>query len=314
MLWELQIRIPSKGQIFSNGVNITSLFPEQRNLGYLPQDNMLFPHLNVKENIAYPLRIKNNNNNKIILEIAEKLYISNILNRNIQSLSGGEIQRVALARCLVAGNKTLLLDEPTSALHYSLRNEFCYFLREIQKQFALNIIMVTHDITSAFTIADNIIFLMDNKIHQVFNNASKIKFIPANSKIAAFMGINNIFKGILSSSNTIISPALNTTLFIKEQIQKLTSTTIQFGIKPEDVRIIIAERKNEYANAVNKIKAKVKKIYNTLYFYTIIAVPYETNQLIEIHYPLTKSAKIQLTEDADIEIILKPECIFILDE
>ena len=110
---------PDKGKIFINGKDVTYLPPSQREIGFVYQDYMLFPHMNVKDNIAFGLRMKGLKEEEIeerINLLAETCKIKGILNRYPQSLSGGEKQRVALARALAVKPKILLLDEPLSAL------------------------------------------------------------------------------------------------------------------------------------------------------------------------------------------------------
>ncbi len=305
------LRTPQNGQIIYHNTDITKLLPEKRNIAYLPQDNVLFPHLNVKENISYALKIKGINNDANSLKITEKLQITPILNRNVQHLSGGEIQRVALARSIIAGSKTLLLDEPTSAFHYSLKNEFLHFLKEIQKDYELTIIMVTHDILGVFSIADYITFLINGKLYQTFNNTEP-KFTPTHYEVAKFMGIKNIFEGYISSHDKIICPHLNTAFTIHPTLPDKKNMNIKFGIKPEDIRIILPEKKKNYTNTPNQLKGNIKKIYRHFYHYNLLFVPHNIEYPIEIHFPITKSEKITLYEGKDIEIIIKPNDIFLL--
>jgi ABC-type sugar transport system ATPase subunit len=305
---------PDSGTILLNGADITDHLPEHRHIGYLPQDNVLFPHLDVKENIAYGLRIKNQKEDNYIKEIAEKLEITHLLDRKIQRLSGGEMQRISLARSLVAGNKVLLLDEPTSSLHHSLKNELCYLLGEIQEQFNLTVIMVTHDIESAFMLGHTITFLIDGKKHQTFSNLEN-NFIPYNWEVAKFLGIKNIFEGMVRStgiSSRIDCKALGMAILLEGTTDLIEGQSIVFGIKAEDVRIIFPERIAEYTNVPNRITGLIRKIYRRAHFLTLLFVPDQGEVIIEVQYPLTKANKIRLVEGMALEIMLKPDRIFIL--
>jgi ABC-type Fe3+/spermidine/putrescine transport system ATPase subunit len=224
------------------------------------------------------------------------------------------MQRISLARSLVAGNKVLLLDEPTSSLHHSLKNELCYLLGEIQEQFKLTVIMVTHDIESAFMLGHTITFLIDGKKHQTFSNLEN-NFIPYNWEVAKFLGIKNIFEGMVKSTG--ISPridckALDMEISVEGNEDLNEGQSIIFGIKAEDVRIILPERIAEYANMPNRITGVIRKIYRRAHFLTILFVPNMGKALIEVQYPLTKANKIKLVEGMALEIMLKPDRIFIL--
>lgn len=305
---------PESGTILLDEEDITNYLPEQRNIGYLPQDNVLFPHLDVKGNIAYGLHIKGQKDDDYIKEIADKLEITHLLDRKIQKLSGGEMQRIALARSLVAGNKILLLDEPTSSLHDSLKNELCYLLGEIQEQFKLTVIMVTHDIESAFMLGNTITFLIDGKKHQTFNNLEN-NFVPFNGEVAKFLGIKNIFEARVKSAlqpSGIDCQALGMELSVEGYPELEADQHLVFGIKAEDVRIIFPERISEYANVPNRITGVIRKIYRRAHFLTILFVPNRGKALIEVQYPLTKANKIRLVEGMALEIMLKPDRIFIL--
>ena len=123
------LRNPDKGKILLDGSDITGCPAERRGLAYVPQDLALFPHLTVRENILYPLRIrgsKQNADNGIVRELIESLDIRHVLDRPVSNLSGGERQRTALARAVASGCRTLILDEPLSALHQSLKRELWF--------------------------------------------------------------------------------------------------------------------------------------------------------------------------------------------
>ena len=127
------LRKSSTGQIYLDGNEITHLSVEKRVLSYLPQDLALFPHLNVRDNIFYGLRIRKEKDKRfydLIHELVKNLGITHILDRPIHNLGGGERQRVALIRAMATGNGYLLLDEPLSALHEGMKKEmwFCFHL------------------------------------------------------------------------------------------------------------------------------------------------------------------------------------------
>lgn len=136
---------PKSGKILFNNQDISKLPPEKRNIGFMYQNYHLFPHLNVKKNIEFGLKMKKIRNNTFFNYIVERLNIFHILNREIQNLSGGEKQRVALARALVTKPKILLLDEPLSALDQEIKGDILNLLHKICIEYNLICIHVTHD-------------------------------------------------------------------------------------------------------------------------------------------------------------------------
>ena len=195
------------GKLLLEGKDITNEKIQQRGIGLVFQDQAVFPHLSVKENIAFPLKyrhISKSEKEKTIVEITALLRINRLLNRRPATLSGGELQRVALARVLVQKPKVLLLDEPLSATDSKLRSELRALLRNINRM-GQTIVHVTHDFDEAVSLADRIAIMNQGKIVQsgapqeVFGN-------PANAFVAHFAGIRNFFKaGIEKRNGTCIA-------------------------------------------------------------------------------------------------------------
>jgi ABC-type sugar transport system ATPase subunit len=140
--------VPDNGSVILNGSDITNVEPRFRNMGYVPQDSSLFPHLTVQENIEFPLnikRMKKQEMSKKASEIAESLGIISLLKRGTQNLSGGEKQKVALARALICKPDILLLDEPVSALDAKNKDEICAVLQKVHSDFNITTLHVCHD-------------------------------------------------------------------------------------------------------------------------------------------------------------------------
>lgn len=247
------------GDIFINSINVNNLPPEKRNISYLPQDNSIFPHLNVFDNIFYGLKfIKHlSYDEKVqkIHDISDVLKINNLLKRSISFLSGGERQRVALARALVTDKKIILLDEPTSALNETLQEELCFFLKELQKKYSLTVIMTTHNIDNAFMLSDYIHFIDKGKIifSSLKDNIDK-SLIDIN--FAKFLGIKNIFsiQNIKKEDNfnIIKLKEINLELKIKKE---LPDKDFFIGLNPDEIRIIRNEELKN--NDINIFEVKV---------------------------------------------------------
>jgi molybdate/tungstate transport system ATP-binding protein len=164
------LRRIDRGEIFIEGRNVTDLPPEKRNIAYLPQDIALFPHLNVKENIAFGLKFKGISREEIekeVLDISEMFGISNLLSRRITHLSGGERQRVALARALILKPKLLLLDEPFSSLDLDTKRQLWLEIKELKHLLRLDVLHVTHDIIEAISVGEAFALMQDGLLRTV---------------------------------------------------------------------------------------------------------------------------------------------------
>jgi ABC-type sugar transport system ATPase subunit len=151
------LRPVASGTISIRGTDVTAWSPADRQIGYVPQDLALFPNLRVREQLEFALRLRNWSKSDIngrVAELSEVLGIGHLLGRNIQGLSGGESQRVALGRALAMRPAVLLLDEPLSALDQATRNEMHDWLRKIKSNTGVTTIHVTHNSEEADALAD----------------------------------------------------------------------------------------------------------------------------------------------------------------
>jgi ABC-type sugar transport system ATPase subunit len=183
-----------KGEIRIDEVDITHSPPEERKIGYVPQDYVLFPFLNVADNIQFGLKRGNYDKLKIqkqMLAMAELFGITHLLNRNTRSLSGGEKQRVALARALITSPRILVMDEPLSALDPPTAKYLKTELKQIQRRLGITTIYVTHDLMEAVSMADRLAILINGRIEQV-DEPEKLLFSPCNELVSDFIGAPNI--------------------------------------------------------------------------------------------------------------------------
>ena len=177
--------LPDKGEIRIDGKNIAdeNLIALRRNIGYVIQGNILFPHLSVAENIAYVLALKNYPKSDISRIVAEKLQLVNLApelaNRFPHELSGGQQQRVGIARALAANPNIILMDEPFGALDSITRKQLQRELKALHQQTGATIVFVTHDITEALTLGTKVLVL-DKGIIQQYDTPEMIKQHPAN--------------------------------------------------------------------------------------------------------------------------------------
>ncbi len=193
---------PEQGKIVIEDQDITEFSPQKREIGYVPQSQVLFPHLNIKENIAFGLRARNNikikENSKEIIEqkiqdVAKLAQIEDLLKRFPSEISGGQKQRVALARAIVINPKLLLLDEPLSSIDASSRESLALMIKRIQKETKTTTIYVTHNQQESRLIADRVAIMYDGGIQQS-GTMIDIDKLPKNFQIAHIMGQLNIWE------------------------------------------------------------------------------------------------------------------------
>ncbi len=192
-----------KGIIIWRGAPIDHIPPHLRGFGLMFQDNMLFPHLNVYENVAFGLKISGMEKDAIenkVADILELVGLTGYERRDVNSLSGGEQQRVALARSLAPQPGLLMLDEPLGSIDRTLRERLLGELRQILRQMNQTAIYVTHDQEEAFAIADGIVLMRSGKVEQI-GRPEEIYRHPVSLFAATFLGLTNLISGIARVDN-----------------------------------------------------------------------------------------------------------------
>lgn len=181
---------PTSGDIFIQGQNVTHSAPSARNLSMVFQSYALFPHLNVKENIVFGLKARKVNKaeqTKRLNHAVELVGLGTQLNKKPSELSGGQCQRVALARSIVSHAPLCLMDEPLSNLDAKLRNDMRSELRALQKRLGLTVLYVTHDQIEAMSMADTVILLNQGHIEQM-GAPNELYNQPSSQFVGAFIG------------------------------------------------------------------------------------------------------------------------------
>ena len=246
--------IPTTGEIWIDDKLVsggkTFLPPEKRDIGMVFQSYAVWPHMNVFDNVAYPLQIKHVKREEIrtrVDKILETVHLSRYADRLPNQLSGGQQQRIALARALVAEPNLLLLDEPLSNLDAKLRESMRFEIKDITKSLGISVVYVTHDQTEAMAMSDRI-FLINNGIVQQSGTPDEIYNHPANQFVADFLGKVDFFKGV----------AENGTIHLSEweadlQYPKMEqSGNIEVAIRPENIRM---------SKESDGIRGKLEKLY-----------------------------------------------------
>ena len=228
-----------KGDIIFMGENINDVPPYKRNVNTVFQRYALFPHLNVFENIAFPLREKKVDREEIEEKVEEMLSLvalKGFEHRSVTSLSGGQQQRVAIARALVCEPRVLLLDEPLGALDLKLRKDMQIELKRIQQRTGITFIYVTHDQEEALTMSDRIVVMNHGVIQQV-GSPTDIYNEPENAFVADFIGESNIIDGVMLEDRKVE--------FCDREFECVDSgfghnAPVDVVIRPEDLRLVYA--------------------------------------------------------------------------
>lgn len=194
---------PTRGKIYFDQQDVTTLQPNKRNIGMVFQNYALFPHMTVFENIAFGLQVRKRSNATIkekVNNVQKLVHLDGYGSRKITELSGGQQQRVALARALVIEPDILLLDEPLSNLDAKLREETRVEIKRLQVELGITTIYVTHDQHEAMAMSDRIVVMNKGKVQQI-GTPQEIYNAPANTFVASFIGESNILQGVIKEIN-----------------------------------------------------------------------------------------------------------------
>jgi ABC-type Fe3+/spermidine/putrescine transport system ATPase subunit len=247
-----------KGSILINGKNVSNTAIWLRNIGIVFQDYALFSHMNVYDNIAYGLKARKFNKQEIhkkVLAMLELVHLTGYGKRDIESLSGGEKQRIALARALAPSPELLLLDEPLSALDARLRTILRKEIRNIQQKLGITTIYVTHDQDEALSISDRIVLMNNGRIEQI-DRPWEIYNRPNSEFSADFLGESNkipcIAENISSSEGILLSTTnmkYNFRLPYREGI--ILGKEYLLFFRPQDTSVISGKEKYQEENCIS---------------------------------------------------------------
>ena len=286
-----------EGDVIFMGENINDVPPYKRNVNTVFQRYALFPHLNVFENVAFPLREKRVPKAEIEQRVTEMLHLvalTGFEKRSVTSLSGGQQQRVAIARALVNNPKVLLLDEPLAALDLKLRKDMQQELKKIQKATGITFIFVTHDQEEALSMSDTVVVMSEGRIQQI-GTPIDIYNEPKNAFVADFIGESNILDGIMLEDRKV-SFAGHVFDCVDEGFGK--RTPVDVVVRPEDVDIVPEE------------KGMLKGVVTSVTF-------------LGVHYEIIVDIKgfkwmIQTTDFVDVDehigLFIEPDAIHIMEK
>jgi ABC-type Fe3+/spermidine/putrescine transport system ATPase subunit len=250
------LELPESGQILFNKIDLAQTPPHARDFGLVFQDYGLFPHLNIFDNAAFGLKMRNVPTEKINLRVAEMLDLVNLQGfekRKVTDLSGGEQQRVALARALAPQPRLLMFDEPLGALDKSLKEDLLNQIRAILHKTKIPAIYVTHDQDEAFTIADRILLLHNGEIIRD-GTPDEVWTNPKSAWAARMLGMGNVVEGIVTSANKV-----------KTEVGIFTLNCKHKHSKGEKVSLLLKQSPSPYRRGVrdevsDEIKLKVEDV------------------------------------------------------
>lgn len=227
---------PDKGKIIINGLDVTSELPEKRHIGYVPQNLVLFPHMTIRENVEFGLRmhgVSKVERKKVVDGVLDLLKLAAMENRRPATLSGGEKQKVALARVLAIDPKLILLDEPLTSVDVETGRELRKELKRINKDLGKTVVHVTHDLVEGFSLGDKLALMRAGEILQT-GKAKEIFYKPRSVFAAKFLGYENVFEAKLVKSDGGFSD------FDVEGVRlraegKFDGTKRMIAIRPEDI-------------------------------------------------------------------------------
>lgn len=254
---------PTSGTITFDGQAITDVPTYKRNFGMVFQNYALFPHMTVAENLAFPLRMRKISKSEITDRVKRTLDIVKLggfADRKPSQLSGGQAQRVALARSIVFNPKMVLMDEPLGALDKQLREHMQLEIKRLHHELDITMLYVTHDQTEALTMSDKVAVFNDGRIQQI-GSPKEMYGAPANKFVASFMGENNSLEGKVTKIEdgnmiTVYLKKFRTEMRARSLRPREIGEAVTLMVRPEDVQIA----------ATGAANAFTAKITDTVYY------------------------------------------------
>ncbi|NCO41847.1 MAG: ABC transporter [Armatimonadetes bacterium CG_4_10_14_3_um_filter_66_18] len=245
-----------QGEVWLDGEEVTNLLPEERNIGYVPQDYVLFPHITLRENIEFSLSVRGAERafiNQRVEALSNLLGISHLLDRRPRTLSGGEQQRGALARALAPSPTVLLMDEPLSALDEGTRAELAEELSKVSSDMGTTVIHVCHNFDEALELADRLGIIRQGRLVQVGTPAEVFRR-PDSEFVARFVGSRNVFPvEAVQAQSSNIRLAGGVTL---RATTPLEGTGLLATIRPEEISVGRAAP----TEAANVIRCRLRSV------------------------------------------------------
>ena len=310
------LEIPTEGKIFIDGIDMTNVPPYKRPVNIMFQNYALFPHMTVFDNIAYGLRKDGISKKKIDDKVRKMLALvklSDYGKRKPNQLSGGQSQRVALARSLIKAPKVLLLDAPLAALDKKLRQSTQFELMDIQEELGVTFVIVTHDQEEAMTLSDRIAVMEEGEFVQI-GTPNSIYEHPKSKFVADFIGNINMFDAKVISSEeqelNITCKALGGDIVMQNPSRAIHATDLSVALRPEKVIIDKQKPSNENIDYVSGVVEDFGYFGNL----SIFRVRTTTGDIIQV----SKQNRVRIEDtikwEDQVYLSWEPESLIVLDK
>lgn len=298
----------TRGSVRIGGTDVTAAPPEERDIAMMFQSYALLPHMSVRDNIRFPLRMRKRGTraqqDERVQAALETVQLAHLAERMPRQLSGGQQQRVALARAIVSDPKILLLDEPLSNLDARLREDMQVELIELHRRLGLTTVFVTHDQEEALAIADRLVVMNQGSIVQV-GTPRELYEEPRTAFVADFMGRSNFFEGQVSSPGTFQT---RSGLILHFSATAPTGRAI-FAMRPDRIGLL---RENEAATSVNIVPGTARAV-TFLGPITEVVVDLPTGETVIVHGPTASDTIAPVKAGESIRLTWPAEASQVLD-
>ncbi|WP_152681178.1 ABC transporter ATP-binding protein [Neobacillus vireti] len=294
-----------EGDIFFNDVCINDLPTHNRNIGMVFQSYAIFPHMTVFENVAYGLKarkVKKQDIQTRVMEALEMVELAHLKDRQPSNMSGGQQQRIALARAIVIHPGLLLMDEPLSNLDAKLRLKMRSDIRELQKRLNITTIYVTHDQEEALAVSDRIAVLKNGKIQQI-GKPHEIYLTPKNQFVSNFIGSTNFLSGKTSSSSagSMTDVEVQGIRFATKLVKQYEGNII-YSVRPEQIKV--KREHNRYPGPFIKGRIREAVFLGEKVEYKVELA--HSGDLIQVHEHAVPY-HLLMSEGEQVELYLNPE-------
>jgi len=300
---------PDMGRILLDGNDVTGVPPEKRRMGYVPQNCMLFPHMKVRQNVEFGLKMRGvseDQRRKTVDGVLILMGLTGLADKLPMTLSGGEKQKVALSRVLAFEPKVVLLDEPLASIDEESSRATKVELKRIHRDLKVTVIHVTHNQMEAFSLAERVAIMNCGQIVQV-DQAKSLLSSPGDEFVARFLGCENIFKGKLLKQDGRLSFVEVDGCVIKA-VGHLKDDDCIVGIRPEDISLYAKPVFSSYANVLSGAVADYVDMG------PIVSV--SVDSIPKVKAAMSKGSFLELNPERGTQVWLsfKPESVKILNK